>query len=67
VIALIDHQTTLDSNHIDKDTPTQTPRNDAIYRISPGGDRWACERCARQGDRFDVIDHYCKRIKKAMV
>jgi hypothetical protein len=34
------------------------PRNDGrVYRMNPGGDRWACEMCRLTGDRFFLQDN----------
>jgi hypothetical protein len=45
--------------------PIVLPRNDGrVYRMNPGGDRWACEMCRLTGDRFFLQDHWCSRSVK---
>ncbi|MGB6531697.1 MAG: hypothetical protein WBF33_26620 [Candidatus Nitrosopolaris sp.] len=32
-----------------------------IYRSYPGSDSWCCRLCKIMGDKFDLLEHHCKR------
>jgi hypothetical protein len=61
------HTANSSSNHIEESIiPQQNSPGNAghINRIAPHSDIWICDNCALRGDKWFMLEHNCKGLKK---